>query len=304
MKVVLAGGTGFVGSRLTEMLIERGHEILMLTRSLENKKNTDKITYYEWTPSLLSCDVEPFLVADAVVNLAGAGIADERWTPERKRELMNSRVSSNRTIVKMLRKVENKVKQVVCTSAIGWYGYQPDNSKKLTEDLPHAADFLARLCYEWEESARRIEKMNKKLSIIRTGIVLGKGGGVYPQMTKSMNFGVMGIAGDGNQKMSWIHLDDHCRVYIHLLENEIEGIFNSVSPNVVTQEQFLVKVKEVKGRFCIPIKTPKFILKTIFGDLAEMILSSAVISCEKIQSTGFKFRFNRLLEVVETIEKS
>lgn len=198
MKVVLAGGTGFVGSRLTEMLIERGHEILMLTRSLENKKNTDKITYYEWAPSLLSCDVEPFLVADAVVNLAGAGIADERWTPERKRKLMNSRVSSNRTIVKMLRKVENKVKQVVCTSAIGWYGYQPDNSKKLTEDLPHAADFLARLCYEWEESARRIEKMNKKLSIVRTGIVLGKGGGVYPQMTKSMNFGVMGIAGDGN----------------------------------------------------------------------------------------------------------
>ncbi|MCO4303069.1 TIGR01777 family oxidoreductase [Riemerella anatipestifer] len=303
MKVIISGGTGFVGKQLTEYLLSKGYEVLVLTRNLPTHNPQSNLRYFEWNPQLKTFDKKPFEMADAIINLAGAGIADERWTTQRKEILMNSRINANETIVKALQEVDNHIKMVISTSAIGWYGLEIPSDMLCMEDMPAAADFLAQLCQKWENSIKPVKGLGKKLCILRTGIVLGTDGGAYPKMTQPLNYGVKTLLGSGKQVMSWIHIKDHCAIYYHLLENDLEGVFNSVAPNPVTQNEFLNQVQKSKKKYSLPVKVPKFLLRMILGELSDMLTSSAKVSSQKIEQAGYKFKYPNIEDAVEDLEK-
>ncbi|MHA3045106.1 TIGR01777 family oxidoreductase [Riemerella anatipestifer] len=303
MKVIISGGTGFVGKHLTEYLISKGYEIFILTRRLPPYNLQDNLRYFEWNPQLKTFDKKPFEMADAIINLAGAGIADERWTTQRKGILINSRINANETIIKALREVDNRITTVISTSAIGWYGLEIPSDMFCREDMPAAADFLAQLCQKWENSIKPVSDLGKRLCILRTGVVLGTNGGAYPKMTQPLNFGIKPLLGNGKQMMSWVHIKDHCAIYHHLLENEVEGVFNSVAPNPVTQNEFLNQVQKSKKKYSLPLKVPKFLLRMMLGELSDMLTSSAKVSSRKIEQAGYKFRYTNIKDAVEDLEK-
>ncbi|MCT6764038.1 TIGR01777 family oxidoreductase [Riemerella anatipestifer] len=303
MKVIISGGTGFVGKHLIEYLLSKGYEIFVLTRRLPPHNPQSNLRYFEWNPQLKTFDKKPFEMADAIINLAGAGIADERWTTQRKETLVNSRINANETIVKALQEVDNHIKMVISTSAIGWYGLEIPSDMLCMEDMPAAADFLAQLCQKWENSIKPVKGLGKKLCILRTGIVLGTDGGAYPKMTQPLNYGVKTLLGSGKQVMSWIHIKDHCAIYYHLLENDLEGVFNSVAPNPVTQNEFLNQVQKSKKKYSLPVKVPKFLLRMILGELSDMLTSSAKVSSQKIEQAGYKFKYPNIEDAVEDLEK-
>ncbi|WP_052911768.1 TIGR01777 family oxidoreductase [Riemerella anatipestifer] len=303
MKVIISGGTGFVGKHLTEYLISKGYEIFILTRRLPPHNPQGNLRYFEWNPQLKTFDKTPFEMADAIINLAGAGIADERWTIQRKETLVNSRINANETIIKALQEVDNRITTVISTSAIGWYGLEISNDLICAEDMPAAIDFLAQLCQKWEYSIKLVKGLGKKLYILRTGIVLGADGGAYPKMTQPLNYGVKTLLGSGKQVMSWIHIKDHCAIYHHLLENDLEGVFNSVAPNPVTQNEFLNQVQKSKKKYSLPVKVPKFLLRMMLGELSDMLTSSAKVSSQKIEQAGYKFRYTNIKDAVEDLEK-
>ncbi|MBT0572998.1 TIGR01777 family oxidoreductase [Riemerella anatipestifer] len=304
MKVIISGGTGFVGKQLTEYLLSKGYEVLVLTRNLPTHNPQSNLRYFEWNPQLKTFDKKPFEMADAIINLAGAGIADERWTTQRKEILMNSRINANETIVKALQEVDNHIKMVISTSAIGWYGLEIPSDMLCMEDMPATVDFLAQLCQKWEDSIKPVKDLGKRLCILRTGIVLGANGGAYPKMTQPLNFGIKPLLGNGKQMMSWIHIKDHCAIYHHLLENEVEGIFNSVAPNPVTQNEFLNQTQKYKKKYSLPVKVSKFFLRMMLGELSDMLISSAKVSSQKIEQAGYKFKYPNIKDVVEDLEKS
>ncbi|MBT0554745.1 TIGR01777 family oxidoreductase [Riemerella anatipestifer] len=304
MKVIISGGTGFVGKHLTEYLISKGYEIFILTRRLPPYNLQGNLCYFEWNPQLKTFDKTPFEMADAVINLAGTGIADERWTTQRKETLINSRINANETIVKALQEVDNHIKTVISTSAIGWYGLEISNDTLCREDMPAAADFLAQLCQKWENSIKPVSDLGKRLCILRTGIVLGANGGAYPKMTQPLNFGIKPLLGNGKQMMSWVHIKDHCAIYHHLLESEVEGVFNSVAPNPVTQNEFLNQTQKSKKKYSLPVKVPKFFLRMMLGELSDMLTSTAKVSSQKIEQAGYKFRYPNIKDAVEDLEKS
>ncbi|MDY3400966.1 TIGR01777 family oxidoreductase [Riemerella anatipestifer] len=304
MKVIISGGTGFVGKHLTEYLISKGYEIFILTRRLPPHNPQDSLRYFEWNPQLKTFDKTPFEMADAIINLAGAGIADERWTIQRKEILVNSRINANETIIKALWEVDNRITTVISTSAIGWYGLEIPSDMLCMEDMSVAADFLAQLCQKWEDSIKPVKDLGKRLCILRTGIVLGADGGAYPKMTQPLNFGIKPLLGNGKQMMSWVHIKDHCAIYHHLLENEVEGVFNSVAPNPVTQNEFLNQVQKSKKKYSLSVKVPKFLLRMMLGELSDMLTSSAKVSSQKIEQAGYKFRYPNIKDAVEDLEKS
>jgi len=196
-----------------------------------------------------------------------------------------------------LKENENKVKAFISSSAIGWYG--PDNETSIKngfkEEAPAHDDFLGKTCLQWEKSTKPIEKLNKRLVYIRTGIVLSNEGGALKEFKNPMNFGIAAILGSGKQMISWIHIEDICRMYIDAIENEISGVFNGVAPKPVSNKTLTLELaKRIRGKFFIPIHVPAFILKIVLGEMSVEVLKSATVNDDKIRNTGFKFLYPSL----------
>lgn len=296
--VLITGGTGLIGRRLSSLLIEKGHLVIILTRAPaeNNISNNDNPAYAAWDPDKNIMDTAALQKADYIINLAGAGIADKRWTAKRKKIIAGSRVRSAQCIVQALRENGNKVKAVINASAIGWYG--DDNllqrdEQSFKEDKPVAKDFLGETCSAWEESIEPVKELGKRLVKIRTGLVLSTKGGALKEFMNPLKFGIAAILGNGKQMQSWIHIDDACRIFIHALENEhISGAYNAVAPKPVDNKTLaLALAKKVKGSFYITFPVPSFVLKLILGEMSTEVLKSLTVSSEKIRTTGFQFIF-------------
>ncbi len=303
--ILISGGTGLVGKRLAAMLLEQGYSVTILSRNKNLVSSTNNLQYAYWNVDTQTIDDNAIANADAIVNLAGAGVADKRWTTERKKEIVNSRVNSGRLIVNALQSTTNKVKVVINASAIGWYSSEENNVKNYQEDEPANTDFLGNTCKQWEQSVHPITLMKKRLVKLRMGIVLSKEGGALKEFIKPLRFGIATILGSGKQKISWIHIDDLCRMYIAAIENEnINGAYNAVAPTVTTNSKLnIVLAKKLRARFYIPIFVPKFILKIVLGEMSIEVLKSSNISCKKIQDTGFQFLFPSIESSIDDIFK-
>jgi uncharacterized protein (TIGR01777 family) len=293
--ILITGGTGLIGKRLTTLLTEKGHDVIILSRSTKNSEHPH-VSYASWNIKDQTIDSTAVSKADYIIHLAGAGVADKRWTASRKKEIVESRTESSKLIVKALSETTNKVKAVISASAIGWYGSDdklPASARSFTENAPADTEFLGHTCSLWEESISPVEALGKRLAKIRIGIVLSNDGGALPEFIKPIKFGFASILGNGKQVISWIHIEDLCRVFIYALENDhVNGIYNAVAPSPVTNKELtLALAKKIKGKFYMPVQAPSFMLKLILGEMSVEVLKSTTVSSDKIRSAGFTFLY-------------
>ena len=294
--VLITGGTGMIGNALTLALLEKNYKVIILSRQTSNRQpKASNLSYALWDVAGQMIDKEAISTTDFIIHLAGAGVADQRWTKKRKQEIINSRVKSGELLVKSLQDITNKVKAVISASAIGWYGADPviPNPKPFREDDPNDTTFLGETCKLWENSLEPVRKLGKRLVKLRTGIVLSKEGGALKEFKKPLRLGVAAILGDGKQVISWIHIDDLVRLYTAAIEDEtLNGVYNAVAPKPVSNKELTLQLARIqKGNFFIPVYTPSFILKLVIGEMSIEILKSATVSCEKIHYSGFTFLF-------------
>ncbi len=306
--VLLTGGTGMIGSHLQKFLLEKGYSIIVLIRNEKQRKSSDKnISYAKWNLEKEEIDKDAIAEADYIIHLAGANVAEKRWTNKRKKEIVESRTKTGALLVKSLKEIPNKVKVVISASAIGWYGADTNGSKQhgFKEDAPAANNFLGNTCKLWEENIEPVEQLNKRLAIFRFGIVLSKKGGALDEFKKPLKLGIAGILDDGKQIISWIYIDDLCRLLLFAIEHEnISGIYNAVAPQPVTNKELaLTLAKNIRGNFFIPVHVPAFALKLALGELSVEVLKSTTVSSEKIIKAGFSFLYPSINTALENLEK-
>jgi uncharacterized protein len=292
--VCITGGTGMIGSALSQFLSAKGCQVIILTR--HPKPDSSNITYAAWDPAHQTIDAPAIQKADYIIHLAGAGVADKRWTKKRKQEIVDSRVQSGNLIVKALKEISNQVKAVISISGISWYGDDADRRSGktfFTEKDPAVDEFLAQTCIQWEAAIQPVDELDKRLVIFRTGPVLSNEGGAFAAFKKPVQSGIAAILGNGRQTISWIHIEDLCRLIYFAIENEkMQGIYNAVSPQPISNRNLMLMLaKKMKGRFFIPMHVPAFVLKIIAGGVSVEVLRSATISNEKIHDAGFQFLY-------------
>ena len=294
--VLITGGTGLVGSRLTELLLARNYHVIVLSRS-KKETSTPNLSYAIWNVEEQTIDASVFTKTDYIVHLAGAGVADKRWSVSRKKEILDSRIQSSALLVKALQQNSNKVQAVISSSAIGWYGPDPSlHSNGFEEtDAPYS-DYLGNTCKLWEESIEPITQQNIRLVKLRTGIVLSTKGGALKEFLNPIKMGIAAILGNGKQIISWIHIDDLCNQFIYAIEHEnMQGSYNAVAPNPVNNKILTLSIaKKVKGKFYIPIYVPSFMLKIILGEMSIEVLKSTTVSSKKIEIAGFNFKYKTI----------
>lgn len=302
MKTIgITGGTGFVGQRLARLLGEEGYNVIIFSRTPnKSRKYIKNTSYAEWYPDRQMLDLTYFGQVDAMVNLAGAGIADKPWTKKRKELIRNSRVDGTNFLVSSLRDYSEKCKVLISASAIGYYG--PDKTGHIfTEQNPASNDFLGSTCREWENAALKAEQY-MRTAIFRIGIVLGNEGGALHEFAKYLNMGIMPILGSGSQIVSWIHIHDLARMIRFAVERvEVSGIYNAVAPKPVTHSTLMHTLARIKGGVKIPVPVPSFAVKMLKGEMAEEVLKSTNVSAEKILRTGFSFRYNNLEDAIQSL---
>ncbi len=291
--IVITGGTGLVGKALTKYLLDKGYSITILTRTIPKiQQQIANIKYAPWDVTNQTIDVNAVCNADYIVHLAGANVAEKRWTKKRKKEIIDSRIKSSTLLVKTLQNNPHKLKAFISASAIGWYGVDV-KGKIFVEDDPPAMGFLGETCNQWEESVKPIMALGIRTVCVRMGIVLSNDGGALPAFKKLLRFGIAPILGSGKQMISWIHIVDVVRLVAFVLEKEsLQGCFNAVAPRPVDNKTLMLTLaKKLRGQFYIPIYVPSFLLKILLGEMSVEVLKSTTVSCEKIHQQGFVFQF-------------
>ena len=293
--VTITGGTGMIGKNLTTALIQKGYKVIILTRGTPNIPAEENVRYASWDINKQKIDGNAISEADHIVHLSGAGVMDKRWTKKYKKEILLSRTKSSELLIKGLHDNPNKVRSVISASAIGWYGEDKDmdQRKPFKESDPADKNFLGETCRLWEQSIEPAQQAGKRVVKLRFGIVLSREGGALDEFKKPIRFGIAGILGDGKQVISWIHIEDLCRMIIYAIENDsMHGSYNAVAPSPVTNKMFTLKLAELmRKHLYIPIHIPQFLLKIILGEKSIEVLKSATVSADKIKNEGFVFLY-------------
>lgn len=284
MKVTLTGATGFLGPRLISRLLSDGHHVHVLGR----RRPAGAVAFSEWDAEQGTVPEEALHKADAIVNLAGEPIA-QRWNPEIKGRIRNSRVSGTHTLVQAIARRADRPDVFISASAIGYYGDR--GSETLTEASAPGDGFLAEVCREWEREASEVFSHGIRSTILRFGIVLGKEGGALQQMLLPFRLGVGGPMASGKQWMSWIHADDLVAAIVYALENRmLSGPVNATAPNPVENAVFAKALGAALHRPAV-VRTPAFAIRLMFGEAAESILGSQRVLPKVLEDSGFSFRY-------------
>lgn len=291
MRTIITGGTGLIGRALAANLIADGHEVIVLSRNPSGATGLPKGVRVEGWDALTAEGWGRLADgADAIVNLAGAGLADSRWTTERKRVIRDSRVNAGRAVVQAVEAAEKKPGVVVQSSGIGYYG--PRGDEKITEADTVGDDFLSRVCIDWEGSTAPLDNLGVRRPVIRTGPVLSTDGGSLPRMLLPFKLFVGGPIGGGRQWFSWIHIADEVRAVRFLMEHpEATGPFNLNAPTPVTNAEFGKTIGKVMNRPAI-LPTPSFALRLLFGEMSSVLLDGQRALPQRLLDLGFTFRFS------------
>jgi hypothetical protein len=286
--ILITGGTGLVGQALTQLLLKEGYQVSYLSRSEQNIPN---IKTYLWDVKKQTIDAQAIQKADAIIHLAGAGVAEERWTNSRKQEILESRTDSTTLLVKALKDTSHAVKTFISASAIGYYGLDT-GSTLINEDSQAGNDFLAEVTKSWERSVEDISDLGIRTTKLRIGVVLSEKGGALPKIMQPVKFGAGAALGSGKQYMSWIHIKDLARMFLFVLQQDkMEGIYNAVGPNPLNNAEITQAIAKTLGRPLFLPNVPEFALKLIMGEMAGIVTGGNRVSSQKIEKAGFDFQF-------------
>ena len=290
--VVLTGGTGFIGKKLTRLLLENGFSVSVLSRSV--KENSEGISYYKWDVDAGTIDEQAILNADYVIHLAGENIGAKRWAVNRKKAILDSREKSTQLLFSCLHKHNKQLKAFVSASGVGIYGAITDEVI-CSETTPAASDFLGTVCQKWESATNPIRDLGIRTVQIRTGLVLGKGDGVLQQLIPLFKYKLGSAIGSGKQYMPWIHIDDLCRIYLaSMLNSEMQGPYNAAINDSTNNTIFSSALAKVFGYTIWLPNVPAFVLQLVLGEMAQLVLKGRRINSEAIEKTGFQFQFTDL----------
>lgn len=296
-QVLISGASGLIGKKLTALLIEKGHTVKHLGRK-ENLNS--KTPCYKWDLDKGEIDARAFENIDTVVHLAGAGIADKRWTAARKKEIVDSRVVSSQLLAQEINKRGNQIKTFVGASAVGIYG-AITNEKVYNETDAACNDFMGSVCKQWEESYTDINK-DTRVNIIRIGVVLSKDGGALPKLAKTIKMGIGSALGSGKQYMPWIHIDDLVALFYEAIINQsMHGIYNGVAPMHTNNNELSKAIATTLHKPFFMPAVPAFILKLILGEMAVIVLEGVKVSSEKTQKIPFTFKYPKLKGALEDL---
>jgi len=296
--ILISGGTGLVGKALTKRLIIEGHDIRILSR---NPQSSSQLKSFYWNVEKNEIDEKAFEGVEHIVHLAGSGIADKRWTNARKQDIIDSRVNSMKLITDVVKKKNIKLKSFVGASAIGIYGMT--TSEKIFSETDNGTDdFLTQSCTQWENSYQQIQTLSSKNCIIRIGVVLSKDGGALKKLLPLFQLGLGSAVGSGKQYMPWIHIEDLVSVFHEALFNSnYNGIYNAVSSEKTTSDSFSKQLaKSLSKPFFLP-RVPAFVLKLLFGEMANVLLEGSLISNQKLIHAGFQLKYPALSEALQEI---
>jgi len=284
--ILITGGTGFIGKQLCNTLRAKGYHTSILSRSTSENPNS-----YFWDVNKNFVESKAIETSDYIIHLAGAGIAEKRWTKKRKKEIINSRVNSTKLLYNNIVKLNPNLKGFIAASGIGYYG-SITTDKIFNENDAVGTDFLSIVCKLWEKELMKFDAINIRTVVLRTGVVLANKAGAFEKMTKPIKLGAGAIIGNGNQYMPWIHINDLCNLYVEAIENnKLHGIYNAVAPEHITNSKLTNAISESLNKKLILPNIPAFALKAIYGKMATILLNGSRVSCEKIAQTGFKFQF-------------
>jgi uncharacterized protein len=295
-KILITGASGLIGSRLTELLIQKGYQVSHLGRA----KKVGLVDSFVWDVEKGELDQQALAGVDAIIHLAGAGVADKRWNEKRKKEILESRTKSSALLYETLKKGNHSVKAVVSASAIGYYGFCLDE-RIFSEKSNPGSDYLAQVTNAWEGEVDKIASLEIRVAKIRIGIVLSEKGGALAEMAKPVRLGVGAALGTGKQYLSWIHIDDLCAMFIKAVEDEhMHGAYNAVC-DWVTNEAMTKSIARVLNKPLLLPPVPGFIMKIIVGEMAVIVVNGSKVSSAKIRATGFTFQFPELNQALKDL---
>jgi len=290
--ILITVGSGLVGKQLTALLEQKGYEVAWLSRKPQQR------TYFLWDVAKQELDPQALEWGDAVVHLAGEGVAEKRWTAERKLAILRSRTESTALLHRAIEQATHKPSTFISASAVGFYGFDT-GAALVVENSPSGKDFLAEVVLAWEKEVKKIEVLPLRCVILRIGIVLDAKGGALAEMLKPP---VAAPLGSGAQWMSWIHVEDLVRLFVFALEKTtLQGIYNAVGPHPATNHQLTKEAAAAKGKAYVGIGVPGFALKLFLGEMAAMVLGGNRVSSQKIQKAGFEFEFPELKQALKDI---
>lgn len=295
--VLITGGTGLMGSRLSELLSEKGYQVIHLSR----KENLNaQFPAYKWDIKKGEIADEALKQSDYVITLAGAGIADSRWSKARKKLIIDSRVNGIQLIGERLKALNHTPKAIIGASAIGFYG---NSGSQLVDENTRAGNgFLSESVQAWENAYGDLEDLNTRIARVRVGIVLSTTGGALEKMLPTYKAGFGTYFGSGKQMYSWIHLDDVCNIFIHLMENnQLSGTFNAVAPHPVSNLQMAKDIATAKGMNPVVFPAPSLALKLALGEMAAVVLDGSNVSSKKIEASGFQYQFPELIPALKDL---
>jgi uncharacterized protein len=303
MKVLITGATGLVGTELVSLLLKNGVYINYLTTSEDKIQKEEKYKGFLWNPQTAEIDESCIDEVDAVINLAGAPIS-KRWTASYKEEILDSRIISTNLLLRLLKNKPNTVQQFICASAIGVY---PDGLERIYNEESTDRDntFLGQVVQKWEEAADQIQNLtNIKVAKIRTGLVLSGKGGMLKELSGPVGFGIGSAFGSGKQMQSWIHIRDLVGIYHFVLMHGLEGVFNAVAPYPADQNTLIRTVAKVMDKTYFMPNIPKFVMKTVLGEMHTLLYTSQNISAKKIIGEGYQFKFLSLEKAIRDALRS
>jgi uncharacterized protein (TIGR01777 family) len=297
--ILITGGTGMIGLRLAQMLKNQGHTLHLLSRTSKSVKPYDAV--FSWDVKKGNLDERSLDDVEVIVHLAGAGIADQRWTDERKSEILSSRVDSAKLILEALKRRKQSLTAFVSGSAIGWYGAHTD-SLIHNETEPAAFDFMGETCRKWEHVADLFQPVAERIVKVRTGVVFAKNAGALPKMAQPIKWYVGSPLGSGKQQIPWIHLDDICTIFSNAVsDSRYYGSINATATENCTNKEFTKVLAKVLHRPMIPFHVPSFVIKTIFGEMAVVVLEGSRVSNHRIKQMGYSFQYPSLETAIRNI---
>lgn len=284
--ILITGGSGFIGSKLTKLLLSKGYSVAWVSRK---NMHVNGIKIFKWDTQTEVMDDAAIQWADAIIHLAGENISSRRWTKKRKQQIIQSRVNSTHLLFKYLHTSQKKMKLILAASGIGYYG---NGAEIFTEETMHGSGFLSEASIAWETATKKLAEHTERFVTYRIGIVLDETGGAMKELTQTFTYGLAPVFGNGGQIYSWIMLDDVCDMMLFAIEsNTLQGTFNCVAPHPVSQKTLMKCLRKKQQRKTIVLPVPVFVLKLILGEMSDAVLMSQQVSCRKILDAGYTFLF-------------